>query len=185
MNGVLRLTVFILALATATGCRLFNKKDTDRGDPLLGKYIPKTDLPVPGRERRDPLLTQPTTNTRKPAVEKDTFRNTEATSVAGLTSRLNVDPQMLRDRRPEAKPVSRGVPLKRDPADWEPGLERYADQFEQLKARVERPTRDANGDIVVGALVRRGDASRRYEGRGGSVDAAVRDLIEQIRGDGK
>jgi hypothetical protein len=178
MKRTRRALMLLTALVALPGCRSSEKGE--RRDPLMGRYIPKTDLPVPGRDvagRKDPLLTQPAKgekDTRRSQVEKDTYRNTQATSVAGLAG------------RPEGVVMPRkGTPLRRDPSTDDDDVERRRGAFEAMGATLERPMKDGNGDAVIGAVVPAGadGAQRRFEGKGRTLNEALDDLLKNLQAD--
>jgi hypothetical protein len=187
-----KIIVGMAMLAMGSGCRMFQKSGDgggDKRDPLLGRYIPKTDLPIPGRDTakgRDPLLSQPASNGRSSRAEKDTFRNSKATSVASLAGR-NAESATVEDsadRRTTATPMPRsGVPLTRDPA-FVPTRESILIQdLQALGARVDRPIRDASGEWIAGASTRTSDAGtlRHVEARGNTAEDALRQLLSSIQ----
>src|SRR5262249_4120606 len=107
----------LILLTALTGCRTASQRSaSDNGrDPLYGRYIPKQDLPMPdsAARPRDPLLTHPTSGSKKSSPDEP-FRNSKATTPAGLASNVKVEDTGLSmgDRRTGSEPVARGVPLR-------------------------------------------------------------------------
>lgn len=173
-----------LVLATVSGCGLF--KGSDRGsekrDPLFGRYIPKTDLPMPDRDAkaRDPLYASPTSK-----KNSEPFRNGDATTVAGLAGNVKIEESgmSLGDRRTAAEPV-RGVPLKRRAPVAVEGWENAAEELRLLRARYDAPYRDASGEYSMSATVPgTNGALRRFEASGPTAADAAKSLVSQIKSD--
>jgi hypothetical protein len=176
-----------LSLLLPAGCRSFQRGtsgDGDRRDPLYGKYIPKTDLPVPGR--KDPLYTAPVSDSKKPSQDQP-FRNSKATSVAGLAGNIKVEDtgMSLGDRRPNAEPVPRGVPLTRSggPLPAGDGYDRLAEELQRRRVRYDDPQRDAQGGYsMTGRVAHGADGQlRQYVGIGATPAAAAKDLLLQLQ----
>ena len=176
--------LLLLVFLALCGCKSTEKSGSR--DPLYGRYIPKTDLPIP--DRRDPLYTSPTSGTKQSA-NSEPFRNSKATTAAGLASHVKVEDTGLSmgDRRTSAEPATRGVPLKPGGAGVSSGepFEDYAGELRRLRARYDAPVRDANGDYVLSATVPRGadGAMKRYESTGKTAAEAAKQLIADIHAD--
>jgi hypothetical protein len=190
-----RLGTAILALSLAAGlagCRSSQRNsDGDARDPLYGRYIPKQDLPIPGRDSaskgRDPLLVSPTSSGSKRVNPDEPFRNTKETTPAGLAANVRVEDtgMSMGDRRTGAEPAIRGVPLRPSQETVMGGesLNQYAEELRRLRARYDSPIREANGDYAMTATVPTGKdgALRKYEASGPSAAAAAKQLVEQIK----
>lgn len=184
-------------LALGGGCRLFRGDDGPSGggrggssDPLLGKYIPKTDLPLPGREdrptgrARDPLLTTPARGEKgeKSAAAGEPFRRGQDTTAAALAGGPAPDDSVLSigdrpDRRGPGKAAGRGpVPLTGG------GYESAAAELRRLGAKFGEPVREGSEYVLRADVPVGGDgAYRRYEGVGDSPAAATRQVLEQVQ----
>jgi hypothetical protein len=193
-----RLGTAFLALALGAGlagCRSTRNSDGDARDPLYGRYIPKQDLPIPGRDSagkgRDPLLASPTSSGSKRVNPDEPFRNSQATTPAGLAANVRVEDtgMSMGDRRTEAQPVIRGVPLRpsQETVMGSETLNQYAEELRRLRARYDSPIREANGDYTMTATVPNGKdgALKRYEAGGPNAAAAAKQLVEQIKADGE
>jgi hypothetical protein len=193
------------ALAAAPGgCRLFKSSDSGGGpssrgnDPLLGRYIPKTNLPVSDRDAagrgRDPLYSTPAGRDKGGDREKDEpsaradrepYRPGIETTVAGLAAGRADDTSLSIGERPDRR--SGGATAGRGPVPLTaPGVESVAAELRRLGATVTEPVREG-GEYVMRADVAPPDGGRvrRYEGAGGTPAAAARQLLDQVREDAK
>jgi hypothetical protein len=209
MTVRLRYSGCLIGLVLLAGCRMFDRdgqgfgtgrgkdggtgnrhgSDVASGDPLLGgKYIPKQDIPIPGRdeaiEKRDPLL-------RASSDRREPFRLGPENTTAALAGKPQDDVPRLDDRR-TPNDASRGpVPFKAPdgaradaPTASLPTLETQYDTLRSWGARFTEATRDARGDFSFTCELPGGDGPvKRYEGVGRSPAAAVYQVVDQIRSD--
>lgn len=182
----------VVLVAGLSGCKS-SRSSTASGDPLNGRYIPKQDLPLPGRDSagksRDPLLASPTSGSKKPTPDEP-FRNSKATTTAGLAGHVIVEDTglSLGDRRTNAEPATRGVPLRPSHETVAVGgesWERNTEELRRLRARYDAPVLDARGEYVMTATVpgAKDGALRRYEASGPSAASAAKQLADQIKSD--
>lgn len=183
MTRYLTIVLFAAAACGCQGIQRGGERSGERRDPLYGRYIPKQDLPIP--DRKDPLYSAPASRTSR----DEPFRNSKATTVAGLAANVRVEDTglSLGDRRTQAEPA-RGVPLR--PARETitavgESFERYAEELRRRNVRYEFPTRDHNGEFRMQASLPIGNdgAFRRVEASGTSPAAAAKQLLEMLRTD--
>lgn len=177
-----------------------------RGDPLLGgRYIPKTDLPIPTKDSagrgRDPLFTTPAGRDKAEKVEKEDragadlprepFRPGPETTAAGLAGGLSRDDSSLSigerpDRRTGGAATGRGpVMLRpRDGTAGGPTIEQVTAELRRLGATWSDPMREG-GEYVVRVTVPAGEDGqvRQYEGAGATAAAAAKQALDQIKSD--
>lgn len=202
--------IVMMAMLVCSGCRLFEggrSKDggtgnrqgdsTASGDPLLGgKYIPKQDIPIPGKsdlaEARDPLLRAGASSSRA-----EPFRLGPDQTTAALAGSSRDDVPRLDDKRSKNEAGRGPVPFtapgttpgerRNESSDLTASIPTLASQLDTLRswnAKFSDPVRDANGDYSFSAEVPFPDGpTRRYEGAGRSPAAAVYQVVDQIRTD--
>jgi hypothetical protein len=116
---------------------------------------------------------------RRPTKDEP-FRPGPETTNAALASHLVPDDTLsIGDRRPSGQTASR-------PREDSPDFDRAADELRRLGATVGEPTRTSSG-YEVWASVPLNDAGqlRQYTGAGPTAAAAVKQVLNQVRGDRK
>ena len=173
----------VLACATGSGCRLFDRAGGsggrsslgDRPDPLMGgSRIPATNLPTgkadTARGVRDPLMTSPVSqsNDLPGGVRKDPYRPSRESTAAGLAAGTRI-PADYPDRRATGKTEA---------ADYD----RIASELRRLRVKFQEPTREGGEYVVRGEVLIGTDGSmQRYEGSGTTAADAAKELLEQIQ----
>jgi hypothetical protein len=209
MTVRVRTAACLAGLAFLAGCKAFDRdgrgtgtgrvkdggtgnrhgSDVASGDPLLGgKYIPKQDIPIPGRdeaiEKRDPLL-------RASNDRREPFRLGPENTTAALAGKPQDDVPRLDDRRMPNEAGRGPVPFKAPdgtradaPTASLPTLDTQLDTLRSWGARFGEPQRDSNGEYSFACELPGGDGPvKRYEGVGRSPTAAVFQVVDQIRTD--
>jgi hypothetical protein len=193
-------------VASAPGCRMFDRFDGEKDggtgnrhrddvattrDPLLGgRLIPKQDIPIPGKSdmagSRDPLLRGGSVSRDR----KDPFRLGPEDTSAALAGKPRDDVPRLDERTAPANagrgPVAFGKKGGDGPiAASVPSLDNQLEDLRRLGAKFASPTKDANGEYAFAAEVAQGHdgPTRRYEGAGATPGEAVRQVLEQVRGE--
>ncbi len=179
--GIL-LCAAVLACATGSGCRLFDRAGGsgrsslgDRPDPLMGgSRIPATNLPTgkadTARGVRDPLMTSPVSqsNDLPGGARKDPYRPSRESTAAGLAAGTRI-PDDYPDRRATSKTEA---------ADYD----RIASELRRLRVKFQEPIREGGEYVVRGEVAIGTDgAMQRYEGSGRTAAEAANQLLEQVK----
>ncbi len=177
--------LMIGCIAPFTGC-----KNRDGGlfsgrDPLIGgEKIPPPGVPIPGRHAaRDPLL-KGSSASRDPREPYRPSAEMTSAALAGSRSHDDVDPLRMEERRPTGSKTSAPVSPTLNAGS---SAEQMLDDLRRIGARVYAPIRLQTGEYEFRAALPRNDsgAMTTFTGVAPTANAAIRDVIEQVRAESK
>lgn len=180
----IRIALLMLGCVPLSGCKNREGGLFSGRDPLIGgEKIPPQGLPTQGNAARDPLLKGSTASRDAREPYRPSAEITSA-ALAGMRPQDDVDPLRMDERRPTgtklANPVSPTLSVGNS-------TEQMMDDLRRIGARVYAPIKLQSGDYEFRAALPRNEsgAMTTFTGIAPTANAAIRDVIEQVRAESK
>ncbi len=180
----------VAVLAVPTGCKNREGGLFSGRDPLIGgEKIPPQGVPIPGRDgygktsTRDPLL-KGSSASRDPREPYRPSAEVTSAALAGIKPQDDFDPLRMEERRPVGtKTANPAAPAPNSNSS----AEAMMDDLRRIGGRVYGPIRLQNGDFEFRCALPRNEtgALTTFTGVAPTANAAIRDVIEQIRAESK
>ena len=174
----------------AAGCKNREGGLFSGRDPLIGgEKIPPQGVPIPGKDgygsngTRDPLL-KGASASRDPREPYRPSAEITSAALAGHRRQDDVDPLRMEERHPTGTKLS--VPATPAPAGGST-TEQMLDDLRRVGGRVYAPIKLTSGDYEFRCALPRNEtgAMTTFTAVGPTANAAIRDVIEQIRAESK
>ncbi len=176
--------LMIGCIASFTGCKNREGGLFSGRDPLIGgEKIPPQGVPAHGHAARDPLL-KGSTASRDPREPYRPSSEMTSAALAGARPQDDIDTLRMDDRRPSG--TKSALPKAPAPVGGSTA-EQMLDDLRRIGARVYAPIKLQTGDYEFRAALPRNDsgAMTTFTGVAPTANAAIRDVIEQVRAESK
>ena len=186
-------TLVLLGFGASVGCKNREGGLFSGRDPLIGgEKIPPQGVPIPGKDgygsngTKDPLLKGGTAS-RDPREPYRPSPEITTAALAGTRPQDDYDPLRMEDRRPSSTKTTNTPAPSPAPAGTNSTTEQMLDDLRRVGGRVYAPIKLQNGDYEFRCALPRNEsgAMTTFTAVGPTANAAIRDVIEQVRAESK